>query len=69
MKMMLIIGGTVVLWLLEPLHHFSVPLIGLLGGAATLFPGIGIWKWQDAKQKINWDMILFLPQHLCFQML
>ncbi len=63
-KMMLIIGGTVLLWLLEPLHHFSVPLIGLLGGAATLFPGMGIWKWQDAKQKINWDMILFFASTL-----
>jgi len=63
-KVMSIIGITVILWILEPWHHFSVPLIGLLGAAATVFPGIGVWKWDDAKDKVNWDMILFFASTL-----
>lgn len=58
-KMMVIIAGTVLLWILQPLHHYSIPLIGLLSAAVTILPGIGVWKWGEAKQTINWDMILF----------
>lgn len=63
-KVMAIVAVTVVLWILEPWHHFSIPLIGLLGAAATIFPGIGVWKWDDAKGKVNWDMILFFASTL-----
>jgi anion transporter len=63
-KMVLIIAGTVLLWVLEPLHHYSIPLIGLLGAVATIFPGVGVWKWEEARQKINWDTILFFASTL-----
>lgn len=63
-KMMVIIAGTVLLWILQPLHQFSIPLIGLLGAAITILPGIGVWKWDEAKQTINWDMILFFASTL-----
>lgn len=63
-KMLAIVICTVLLWILQPLHHFSIPLIGLLGAAATIFPGIGVWNWGAAKIHINWDMILFFASTL-----
>ncbi|WP_245837208.1 SLC13 family permease [Virgibacillus phasianinus] len=58
-KVIIIIGLTLLLWSTQQLHHLSIPLIGLLGAALTFTPLIGVWKWDDAKKSIDWDMILF----------
>ena len=59
MKVMFIIGLTIALWATQPLHQLSIPLIGLLGAALTFTPGIGIWEWEEARESVNWDIILF----------
>ncbi|HEX6922598.1 MAG TPA: SLC13 family permease [Bacillales bacterium] len=64
MKMMIIIGLTVLLWVLEPYHGYPISLIGMLGATATIFPVIGIWKWDEAKESINWEMLLFFASTL-----
>ncbi len=63
-KMILIIGVTVLLWMLEPLHGYSIPQIGMLGAILTMLPYIGLWDWEIAKTKIDWDMILFFASTL-----
>ncbi|WP_044476941.1 SLC13 family permease [Oceanobacillus massiliensis] len=58
-KILFIIGLTVSLWATQPIHHFSIPLIGLLGAALTFSPFIGVWSWEKARESVDWDMILF----------
>ncbi|WP_200416513.1 SLC13 family permease [Virgibacillus salexigens] len=58
-KMIVIISITVALWATQQLHHVSIPLIGLLGAVLTITPMVGVWNWNEAKQAIDWDMILF----------
>lgn len=58
-KIICIIGLTVLLWITESLHHFSVPLIALMGASLTVLPVIGVWDWETARKKVDWDMILF----------
>lgn len=64
LKMIFIIGITVILWMMEPYHGYSIPLIGLFGAILTMMPYVGIWGWEEAKNIINWDMILFFASTL-----
>ncbi|UOQ45538.1 DASS family sodium-coupled anion symporter [Halobacillus salinarum] len=63
-KVMIIMGLTLVLWATQVLHGYSIPLVGLLGAALTVLPGIGVWNWDEAKKSINWDMMLFFASTL-----
>ncbi|MFD2924942.1 SLC13 family permease [Halobacillus naozhouensis] len=63
-KVIAIMSLTLVLWATQNLHGFSIPLIGLLGAVLTILPGIGVWKWEQAKTSINWDMMLFFASTL-----
>ncbi|WP_088006880.1 SLC13 family permease [Indiicoccus explosivorum] len=58
-KVLLIIGFVLLLWSTQQIHDISIPLTGLLGAALTVMPGIGIWKWEEARKSIDWDMLLF----------
>jgi solute carrier family 13 (sodium-dependent dicarboxylate transporter), member 2/3/5 len=58
-KMMMIICLTLVLWVTQPLHGITIPLVGLLGAVLTLLPAIGVWDWEEARTRIDWDMMLF----------
>lgn len=58
-KIMFIICLTLLLWSTQQWHHISIPLIGLLGATLTFMPIIGVWKWEEAKHSIDWDMMLF----------
>ncbi len=58
-KMLCIICVTLILWSTQQWHHISIPLIGLLGATSTFMPVIGVWKWEEAKTAIDWDMMLF----------
>lgn len=58
-KVLCIIGLAVTFWITEGFHHFSVPLIALLSASLTVMPVIGIWNWETARKKVDWDMILF----------
>lgn len=58
-KIIFIICLTLLLWSTQQWHHLSIPLIGLLGATLTFMPLIGVWKWEEAKTSIDWDMMLF----------
>lgn len=63
-KILCIIGLTLTLWITESVHGFSVPMIAMLGASLTILPHIGVFNWNRAKTKINWDMILFFAATL-----
>ncbi|WP_163528973.1 SLC13 family permease [Halobacillus ihumii] len=63
-KVIAIMSLTLVLWATQSLHGFSIPLIGLLGAVLTVLPGIGVWKWEQARTSVNWDMMLFFASTL-----
>lgn len=63
-KMLLIMALILILWITQNIHDYSIPLIGLLGACLTIFPGIGVWKWDQAKTSIDWDIFLFFASTL-----
>ncbi|WP_432354505.1 SLC13 family permease [Sporosarcina sp. A2] len=63
-KVLGIISLTVFLWMTESVHGFSVALVALFGAVLTILPGTGIWKWEVAGKKVNWDLILFFAATL-----
>lgn len=63
-KMLGIMAFVLILWITQNAHGYSIPLIGLLGACLTIFPGIGIWKWDQAKKSIDWDIFLFFASTL-----
>ncbi|WP_209125075.1 SLC13 family permease [Alkalihalobacillus sp. BA299] len=58
-KIIIIIGFTLLLWVTQSLHGYSVPMVGMLGATLTIMPKVGVWDWTKAKSKIDWDMIIF----------
>ncbi|SIT72482.1 SLC13 family permease [Edaphobacillus lindanitolerans] len=58
-KVLVIISVTLILWTTQPLHGISIPLIGLFGASLTMLPGIGVWTWEQGRQSVDWDMMLF----------
>ncbi|MCP3740066.1 SLC13 family permease [Rossellomorea sp. BNER] len=63
-KLMIITGFTLLLWITQNLHGYSIPQIGLLGACLTILPYIGIWDWDQARKSIDWDMMLFFASTL-----
>ncbi|GGB48676.1 citrate:succinate antiporter [Virgibacillus dakarensis] len=63
-KMIFIMGITLLLWLTEPLHGYSIPLIGLLGASLTVLPSIGVMDWDEAQQSVDWNMMIFFSSTL-----
>ncbi len=63
-KVLVIIGMTLLLWMTESFHGFSIPLIAMLGASFTVLPFSGVWDWEEAKKSIDWDMILFFAATL-----
>jgi solute carrier family 13 (sodium-dependent dicarboxylate transporter), member 2/3/5 len=63
-KIMCIIGGTLILWISQPVHGYSIPQVGLLGACFTVLPFVGVWNWHEAKKSIDWDLMLFFASTL-----
>ncbi|WP_233505345.1 SLC13 family permease [Sporosarcina sp. BI001-red] len=63
-KVLFIISVTVLLWMTEGIHGFPVALVALFGGVLTILPGTGIWAWEAASKKVNWDLIIFFAATL-----
>lgn len=63
-KMMLLICFIVTLWILQPYHGYSISMIAMLGAVLTMSPVIGIWEWKQAKDNVNWGMLLFFASTL-----
>ncbi|MGY4690629.1 SLC13 family permease [Salibacterium sp. K-3] len=63
-KMVIISGIILSLWLTESLHHYSIPLVGLLGAVLAVLPYSGVLTWEQAKEGINWDLMIFFAATL-----
>ncbi|WP_431801616.1 SLC13 family permease [Halobacillus andaensis] len=63
-RMMVIMLVTLGLWMSQPVHGYSIPLVGLLGASLVVFPGIGVLKWEEATKGVNWDMMIFFAATL-----
>lgn len=63
-RMAFIMGVTLLLWLTQSWHGYSIPLVGMLGAILSMFPSIGVMKWDEAKKGINWDMMIFFAATL-----
>ncbi|WP_255437440.1 SLC13 family permease [Thalassobacillus sp. CUG 92003] len=63
-KMALIMVVTLSLWVTQPLHGYSIPLVGLLGASMVVLPYIGVMTWEAAKEGVNWDMMIFFAATL-----
>ncbi|UFU00795.1 anion permease [Radiobacillus kanasensis] len=63
-KIFCIMTITLLLWMTQSLHGFSIPLIGLLGAAFTVLPVVGVWNWEEARKSVDWDMIIFFASTL-----
>jgi sodium-dependent dicarboxylate transporter 2/3/5 len=59
-KMVMVVIAMLVLWMTEPLHHFSVGLTALTLSLCTVLPGIGIIDWDEALKRINWSTLILL---------
>lgn len=61
MKVVVILGVMVVLWILSTWYPiFDVYMVGI-GGAVVLFlPGIGILNWKQAQAGTGWDALLLI---------
>ena len=59
------ISATILLmWMLDPFHPFSIPMVGLLGALLTVLPYIGVWNWHEARNSVNWEMLVFFAVSL-----
>lgn len=63
-KMIILISFIVLLWILQPYHGYSISMIAMFGAVLTMFPWIGIWEWKQAKDNVNWGMLLFFASTL-----
>ncbi|QDP39952.1 SLC13 family permease [Radiobacillus deserti] len=63
-KISCIMAVTLLLWITQNLHGFSIPLVGLLGASLTVMPGIGVWNWEEARKSVDWDMMIFFASTL-----
>lgn len=55
----LIIGMTTLLgWMTESYHGFSVPMIALTTSIVSCLPLVGVQTWKDASKKVDWDVII-----------
>jgi len=63
-NMLIIIGSVVALWVFHDEFGLSISMIGILGALLTLLPLIGVWDWGEAKNYVNWEMILFFASTL-----
>lgn len=54
-----IVAGMLALFLTGDLHKLPIPWVAFLAMAVSICPGIGTVNWEEAKNKLPWD-VLFL---------
>ena len=59
MKAALLIGGAIVLWLTDFLHHISPAMIGIGVGLFALLPRVGILDIEDMR-RLNYMPVFFV---------
>jgi anion transporter len=57
-KVLVVLAGTLALWLTDRIHHLSPAVPALIGAAALLMPGIGALSWKTFESKLSWGLIL-----------
>jgi di/tricarboxylate transporter len=57
-KTLVVLAGTLALWLTDWFHHLSPAIPALIGAAALLLPKIGVMSWQTFEGKLSWGIIL-----------
>lgn len=60
----LLLGGVIVLWSTEPLHHLPPALVALIGAVAAVTPGIGCLTFPAAIKRVPWSLLMFLAATL-----
>ncbi|WP_205820236.1 MULTISPECIES: SLC13 family permease [unclassified Microbacterium] len=60
----LLLGGVILLWSTEPLHHLPPALVALIGAVAAVTPGIGCLTFPAAIKRVPWSLLLFLAATL-----
>ncbi|MDF2506838.1 MAG: transporter [Microbacterium sp.] len=60
----LLLGGVIVLWSTEPLHHLPPALVALIGAVAAVTPGVGYLTFPAAIKRVPWSLLLFLAATL-----
>lgn len=45
-------------WMTESYHGFSVPMIALTTSIVSCLPLVGVQTWKDASKKVDWDVII-----------
>src|SRR5699024_11034151 len=63
-KMLIIMSITILLWSFEFFHNIPITTIGILGAMLTVLPKAGVWQWDEARKKINWDFLIFISVNL-----
>lgn len=64
LRVVLILGGVVLLWLSEPIHGLPPTLVALVGALVSTLPVIGTTRLRDAVSSIPWSLLLFLAATL-----
>ncbi|GAB3632575.1 SLC13 family permease [Microbacterium shaanxiense] len=59
-----LLGGVVMMWCTESLHHVPPALVALLGAVVAVSPAIGCTTLPVAVKKVPWSLLLFLAATL-----
>lgn len=57
-KILLICILTLLGWMTEQYHGFSVPMIAMIASIIVCLPMLGVQTWKEAAKHIDWDIII-----------
>ena len=59
-RSLLVLGGVVVLWFTESIHHISPAMVAVLGALLAASPYFGTVDLAESIRKIPWSLLLFM---------
>ncbi len=57
---LIIFSTTIILWITSSLNKLETAFISMLTTTIFFLPGIDILEWEEAKQKIGWEILLLV---------
>ncbi len=57
---LIIFGATIILWLTQSMTNLETAFVSMLATTLFFLPGIEILEWEEAKQKIGWEILLLV---------
>ena len=60
LRSLLVLGGVVILWFTESIHHIPPAMVAVLGALLAASPYIGTVDLAEAVRKIPWSLLLFM---------